>query len=761
MVHLDIKFDVFFKKNLGILFKSNSVDLDGEEARVNIDLSKVENLKANYLVNGEKLTDSVEIVDVEAKLIRVPFKSAVRKPGKIEFEIVAHMLNGDIMPSQTYVYEVMEGIGEGKVVGAGGTDGHTHTNLTTLNKINEAKFNEWNNKATTEYVDNQILEISLTPGPAGPKGEQGPKGETGATGPQGPIGETGPKGEQGLQGLPGERGPAGPKGDKGDKGDPGEQGPQGLKGDKGEQGEQGPQGPRGEQGPAGTPADLSDYYTRTETDEKISEEISKAQIGGNGEVDLSSYAKITYVDDKIRQIELTPGPKGDKGDTGATGPAGPKGDTGLTGPKGDKGEQGEQGLPGSKGETGERGPQGLQGPAGEQGPKGDQGETGARGETGPQGATGPAGEEGKGWLFGTSVPAGSLGRNGDLYYKHDTCDVYRKNGGEWQLSQNIRGQQGEAGATGSQGPAGERGPQGERGLPGEQGPKGDQGEAGPQGLKGEKGDTGLQGPAGPKGDRGDPGPQGPAGSDATVEVVDNLTSSSNTAVLSANQGKVLNERLNEVFQSVSSGKQLIASAITDKGVETSNTDTFEQMATNIGNIQSGGGSGSLTEAEIEETEYWKTETDWSYRFYSDKRTEIPLLDTSHVRVMNRTFYDCRNLTTLPLLDTSSVSNMAYMLINCRNLTTIPLLDTSSVDSMSNIFSNCSNLTHIRFNPNANNIADFDISMCTKMTKEDVTGMFESLPTISTSRTITLKSTLLDKLTEEDKLIAINKGYTLA
>ena len=47
--------------------------------------------------------------------------------------------------------------------------------------------------------------------------------------------------------------------------------------------------------------------------------------------------------------------------------------------------------------------------------------------------------------------------------------------------------------------------------------------------------------------------------------------------------------LAELFQSVSNGKSLIASAITDKGVNTSNTATFQEMATNIGNITSTGG----------------------------------------------------------------------------------------------------------------------------------------------------------------------------
>ena len=47
--------------------------------------------------------------------------------------------------------------------------------------------------------------------------------------------------------------------------------------------------------------------------------------------------------------------------------------------------------------------------------------------------------------------------------------------------------------------------------------------------------------------------------------------------------------INEVFQSASNGKTLIAQAITGKGVTTSNTDTFQRMATNISLI-----SGKIT-----------------------------------------------------------------------------------------------------------------------------------------------------------------------
>ena len=54
----------------------------------------------------------------------------------------------------------------------------------------------------------------------------------------------------------------------------------------------------------------------------------------------------------------------------------------------------------------------------------------------------------------------------------------------------------------------------------------------------------------------------------------------------------IEEALAELFQFVSNGKTLIASAITDMGIATSNTDSFEVMANNIRMIS--GGSGEIT-----------------------------------------------------------------------------------------------------------------------------------------------------------------------
>lgn len=127
---------------------------------------------------------------------------------------------------------------------------------------------------------------------------------------------------------------------------------------------------------------------------------------------------------ELRNISLTPGPKGDKGDPGL------------------------QGTPGERGPKGEQGLQGIPGPVG---PKGEAGERGPQGDAGPRGADGLQG------------PMGPQGLQGE------------------------RGQDGQRGERGEQGPIGQTGPAGPQGIQGERGPKGDDGIQGPPGPKGADG----------------------------------------------------------------------------------------------------------------------------------------------------------------------------------------------------------------------------------------------------------------------------------
>lgn len=117
-------------------------------------------------------------------------------------------------------------------------------------------------------------------------------------------------------------------------------------------------------------------------DSEILRRLSLLEAKPEPEIDTSSFA----TKEELRNISLTPGPKGDKGETGERGPIGPQGPQGL---------QGIQGLTGPKGDAGERGPQGDTGPKGADGIQGPIGPIGPIGPQGPIGLTGPKGENGR------------------------------------------------------------------------------------------------------------------------------------------------------------------------------------------------------------------------------------------------------------------------------------------------------------------------------------------------------------------------------
>ena len=57
--------------------------------------------------------------------------------------------------------------------------------------------------------------------------------------------------------------------------------------------------------------------------------------------------------------------------------------------------------------------------------------------------------------------------------------------------------------------------------------------------------------------------------------------------------------------------------------------------------------------------------------------------------------------------------------------------------------------------------NLDISSSTKFTREALLEIIGNLKTVTSTKTLTMGSTNLAKLTEEDKAIATNKGWTLA
>ena len=112
-------------------------------------------------------------------------------------------------------------------------------------------------------------------------------------------------------------------------------------------------------------------------------------------------------------------------------------------------------------------------------------------------------------------------------------------------------------------------------------------------------------------------------------------------------------------------------------------------------------------------------------------------------------------------DTSNVTDMSNMFYSCSSLTSVPQLDTSNVTSMDSMFNVCSRLEEIHM---INMKVDFDIHYSTKFTREALLEIINNcydLTTLNRTATLTMGTTNLAKLTDEDKLIATNKGWTLA
>lgn len=152
----------------------------------------------------------------------------------------------------------------------------------------------------------------------------------------------------------------------------------------------------------------------------------------------------------------------------------------------------------------------------------------------------------------------------------------------------------------------------------------------------------------------------------------------------------------------------------------------------------------------------------SYMFAEcNNLTTIPTLNVSNVTNMASMFYSCSSLTTIPLLDTSKIINMNNMFAECINLTTIPALDISNVDSkdsLVDIFAGCSNLKSILMTGMK---VSFNISASTKFEQADLVTILNNLATVTTTQTLTMGATNLAKLTDADKKIATDKGWTLA
>ena len=159
-------------------------------------------------------------------------------------------------------------------------------------------------------------------------------------------------------------------------------------------------------------------------------------------------------------------------------------------------------------------------------------------------------------------------------------------------------------------------------------------------------------------------------------------------------------------------------------------------------------------------------TDFSSMFSGcTELTEVPQLDTSSGTAFNSMFSSCAKLTTIPQLDTSSGTAFSSMFRLCKALITIGGIDLSNATLISTMFDSCSKLENITIN-GVIKITGLSFSPCTKLTHTSlmsiINALYDHASAGSTGTyTLTLGSTNLAKLTDAEKAIATQKGWTLA
>lgn len=157
-------------------------------------------------------------------------------------------------------------------------------------------------------------------------------------------------------------------------------------------------------------------------------------------------------------------------------------------------------------------------------------------------------------------------------------------------------------------------------------------------------------------------------------------------------------------------------------------------------------------------------TDMGGMFNGDNLlVEIPAFNTSKCRDMSSMFYNCWSLKRMPSFDTANVTTMGNMFTNCYSLEEVVDLDITNSSSSTNPFSSCYSLLRLTVKTQTgtwDNPQNLSISGGA-LSRAALIELFNSLPVITTEKSLSIVGNPgTSKLTDEDKAIAIGKGWTL-
>lgn len=195
------------------------------------------------------------------------------------------------------------------------------------------------------------------------------------------------------------------------------------------------------------------------------------------------------------------------------------------------------------------------------------------------------------------------------------------------------------------------------------------------------------------------------------------------------------------------------SSVNIDGWDTSRVTTMEKMFYSF--------SGSIDETKLDTSKVITMNS----MFYSSNIKELDLsnFNTDNVTDISSMFVNCTSLITLNVSNWNigKITSMSMLFYNCNKLTALDLSswDISKVTTLSNAFASCSAL--VDFIAPKNISVNMDVSKSTKLSHDSLMGIINNLATVTSSKTLTLGTTNLAKLTDEELAIATNKGWKIA
>lgn len=142
--------------------------------------------------------------------------------------------------------------------------------------------------------------------------------------------------------------------------------------------------------------------------------------------------------------------------------------------------------------------------------------------------------------------------------------------------------------------------------------------------------------------------------------------------------------------------------------------------------------------------------------------QVPLLNTANVMHFDDMFYNCTSLTTVPQFNTANLYSAQLMFGGCSKLVSVPLMDFGKAEQLRSMLLACSEL--VELGGFSNLAVNLDLSSSRKLSVDSLMNVINQAADLSNTggtATLTLGSTNISKLTEEQIAIASSKGWTLA